>query len=132
MASFRGFTLIELVLVIVVMAIASLGLAAVIQQALFDTHKPEVISTAAALAGQEAERLIRLPFTSIVDEHRDNPKNYTGNFQNYSWEVRVDSIDNAQPNLGSDPTMQDYKMVEVRVHHGAINYTFLKFLKTNH
>lgn len=128
----KGFTLIELIIVIVVMGVACAGLAAAISASIINTHKPEVLSTATALAEKEAERVIRLAFSSVADENRGAPQSYTGAFSNYSREVRVDSIDTSQPNLGSDPTMANYKIVEVRVHHGAINYVAIKFLKSNH
>lgn len=128
----RGFSLIEVVLVILVVGVASLGLVVAMQQSLFDTPRPQVISTATALAAGEAERVIRLSFDSVLNQNRDAPASYTGNFAAYSWQVRVDSIDTAQPNLGSDPTMANYKVVEVRVHHTTIGYISIKFLRTRH
>lgn len=127
-----AFSLIEVVVVIVVVGIMSLGLAVAIQQAMSNIHKPETVSIATALAVSEAERVVVSDFSNVVDQNRDSPVSYTGNFSNYSWQVRVDSIDTAQPNLGSDPGMGTYKMVEVRVHHPVINYIKIIFLKTNY
>jgi hypothetical protein len=121
-----------LVIVIAVAGIASLGLSVTIQQALRDSYKPEVMATATALAVKEAERVITLSFNNTNNENRDNPQSFPGDFAAYSWQVRVDSIDTAQPNLGSDPGMQYYKMVEVRIHNSAINYVSIKFLKTKY
>ena len=128
----KGFSLIELVLVMTVISIASLGIVVAMQQALLDIHKPQAICGASALATKEAERVITLDFASIYDENRDSPLSYSGDYSNYSWEVRVDSIDDAAPGLGSDPGMADYKIVEIRVHHAAIGYIPMVFLKTNH
>ena len=132
----EAFTIIEAIMVIIIMGVACAGLAAVIYQVLQDTHKPEAISSATALAEEESERVIRLGFGSVVDENRNTPQAYSGDFSNYSWEVRVDSIDTAQPNLvdllGSDTEMANYKVVEIRVHHSAIGYISIKFLKTNY
>lgn len=115
-----------------VIGVACAGLAAALCTSIINTHKPEALSSAASLAEKEAERVIRMAFSSVADENRGAPQNYTGAFSNYSWEVRVDSIDTSQPNLGSDPAMANYKVVEVRLHHGAIGYLALKFLKSNH
>ncbi|MFH1414388.1 MAG: type II secretion system protein [Candidatus Omnitrophota bacterium] len=125
----RGFTLIELTLVIVIMGLVCAGLAALIYQTLQGTHKPEVITIATALAKKEAERVIRFDFANLVDENRDSPLAYSGDLSQYSREVRVDSIDTVQPDLGSDPTMETYKVVEVRVHHASIGYLSIIFLK---
>ncbi len=114
------------------MAIACGGLAVVISQALTDTHKPEVLFAAMALASKESERVIRLGFSNVADENRGSPASYTGDFATYSWEVRVDSIDDAAPDLGSDSDMSDYKVVEVRIHQASIGYLSNKFLKSNH
>ena len=128
----KGFTLIEMVLVILIMAIVTGSLAVVIYQALQDTHKPEVLSTAMALATKELERIIRLDFSDVADENRGSPASYTGNLSSYSWEVRVDSIDDAAPDLGSDADMSDYKVVEVRIHHSVFGYLSNKLLKSNY
>lgn len=128
----RGFTLVEIVIVIVVMGIAALGLTAGVQYVMYGTHKPEIISQATALAVNEAERVMGLSFAGVADEHRADPQAYTGDFVTYSWEVRVDSIDTAQANLGSDAAMANYKFVEVRVHHDIIDHISVEFLRTNY
>lgn len=127
----KAISLIEIVFVIIIIAIASIGLVVSISQVLFDMHKPQIIATAIALSSGEAERVIRLGFSNVLDQNRDSPASFSGNFSAYSWQVRVDSIDTVQPNLGSDPAMAKYKCVQVRVHHPVINYISVKFLKTN-
>jgi len=116
----KGFSLIEIVLVILVIGISSLGLVTVIQQVLFDMHKPQVMSIATSLAEKEAERIIRIGFAEIVDENRDAPAAYPGNFSAYGRQVRVSNLDS------------DNKIVEIRVHHIAIGYVWLAFLKSNY
>lgn len=128
----KGFTIIELVLVLVVMGIASAGLATVIAQSLINTHRTEVISIATALCLNEAERVTRLSFASVASQNCGSPQAYAGNLSNYRWEVCVDSIDNKQPNLGSDTAMSNYKVVDVNIYHSAIGSTTVRFLKTNH
>jgi prepilin-type N-terminal cleavage/methylation domain-containing protein len=128
----QGYTIVELVLVIVVIGIASAGLSAAVINAMSGTHRTETLATAAALAAGEADRVRALAFASVADQNRDSPVSFGAPFANYSWQVRVDAIDTAQPNLGSDPGMANYKAVEVRVHHSAINYFSIKFLRTNY
>ncbi len=127
----RSFSLIETILVIVVVGISFLGLALLIYNAAMGIHKPETLSTATALAVKEAERIIATDFDFVGDEHRNAPQGYLGDFSGYSWEARVDSIDDVQPNLGSDPTMDDYKIVEVKVYHSVISPVAVKFLITD-
>jgi prepilin-type N-terminal cleavage/methylation domain-containing protein len=127
-----GFTLTELVMVIVVTTIVAAGLASAVINTIIGIPRVETISTATALCAGEADRVRALPFASVADQNRDSPASFGGSFANYSWEVRVDSIDTAQPNLGSDPTMQNYKVVEVRVYNSLINYVSIKFLRTKY
>ena len=124
-------TLIEIIVLIAALGIACLGLGAALQQMFFSTTRITPISAATALAAGEAERISGLDFASVTDEHRGSPVSYAGGFSSYSWEVRVDSIDTAQSNLGSDPAMAHYKVVEIRIHHGAISYIPVTLLKTN-
>ena len=128
----KAFSLIELVIVILVLGIACLGLALATQEVLFNIHRPEVISTAVGLAEARAERVLALNFASVNNQHRDSPLAYGGNFSAYSWEVRVDSLDDAAPSLGSDVNMTNYKVVDVRVHHPAVDHVSIVFLKTNY
>lgn len=128
----RGFTLIEIVIVILIMGIAALGLAAVIQQAMRDTHEPETMSTATALAVKEAECVMRVAYASVADEHRGSPQSYAGDFANYSWEVMVDNYDADGDGSISTDESNNYKQVEVRVHHSVIGYVSVVFLRTNY
>lgn len=128
----KGVSLIELILVIVVFGVAALGLVVAMQAAVLDLHKPEVITVAASLAEKELERVIALSFANVNDENRNSPQSYSGDYSAYSWQVRVDSIDDAAPALGSDSAMVNYKVVEARVSHLAIGDISLRVLKTNH
>lgn len=118
----KGFSLIEMVLVILVVGISSVGLATAMRQALVSIHKPEVMSTAVALAEKEAERNMRLGFSAVTDEYRDAPASYAGNFSAYSRQTRVTV----------DPLDSNKKTVEIRVHNPAVGYVWIAFLKTNY
>lgn len=107
-------------MVIMIMGISSLGLVTVMQQVLINVHKPLVMQVATSLAEKEAERVLSLEFPLAVNEYFDAPLAYTGNFSAYSRQARVNSVDS------------DNKIVEIRVHHLAVGYVWLAFLKTNH
>jgi len=116
----KGFTLIEIIMVILIMGISSLGLVVVMQQVLFNVHKPQIMQVATALAEKEAERVLNLEFASVANEYFNAPASYTGNFSAYSRQTRVNNVDS------------NNKIVEIRVHHVAVGYVWLAFLKTNH
>lgn len=128
----KSFSLIEVIIVIIIVGIGIAGMSTAFQTILYQSYRPEAISTATVLALFEAERVVRLDFDNVTDQYRDSPSNYTGNFSGYSYEVRVDSIDDMAPSLGSDSSKQSYKVVEIRVHHSRINYVPLIFLKAKY
>ncbi len=113
----KGFTLIELVLVMVIMGISSLGLVVVMQQVVTNIHKPQVIATATALAEKEMERLMRLSFSSTIAEAQQS---YTGNFSAYTHTTTITSID------------ANNKEVIVTVTHPVIGSLTMAFLRTNY
>jgi Tfp pilus assembly protein PilV len=124
----KGFTLIETVISILVIGIAFLGLVAVVTGVLTNATRDEGMAIATMLAREEMERVTRLSFSSVLDEHRDSPVSFGGNFSNYLWQVRVDAV---PVDIANDPTMTDYKQVEVRVTNGIIGTVSLKTLVTN-
>lgn len=121
----RGFTLIEIVMVIVVMGAASLGLVSVMQQVLISVHKPQVMLRATALAEAEAERVLNLPFGSEVDINCGvSPSVYTV----------VTMVDGCSGSEGINS-----RIVEIQVYHPALRrednsggYVWLAFLKTRY
>ena len=116
----NGFTLVEIIMVIIILGIASLGLVSVMQQVLFSVHKPQVMQVATGLAEKEAERVLNLSFATVQNEYFNAPAAYGGNFSAYSRQTRVNSVDS------------NNKIVEIRVHHVAVGYIWLAFLKTNY
>lgn len=124
----RGFTLIETIISIVVIGIAFLGLLAMFTGVLTNAPRDEVMSIATMLARGEMERVIGLGFSNITDEHRDSPVSFGGNFNNYSWQVRVDTV---PTDIANDPSMNDYKQVEVMVSNAFIGSVSLKTIATN-
>ncbi|MEI8012418.1 MAG: hypothetical protein WCI27_08085 [Candidatus Omnitrophota bacterium] len=113
----KGFTLLELVMMIVVIGLSFGGLAVVTQQVVLNIHKPQVIATATALAEKEMERLKRLSFAATAAEASQN---YTGSFSGYSHRTTVTSVD------------ADHKVVAVVISHPAITSLTLALLRTNY
>jgi prepilin-type N-terminal cleavage/methylation domain-containing protein len=124
----NGFTLIETVIGIVVIGIISLGLLAVFTGVFTNACRDEVLTIATSLAKGELERVTRLSFASIVDQNRDAPVSFGGNFANYSWQIRVDPVPVA---IADDPGMTNYKQVESRVTNPMAGDISLKTIVTN-
>ncbi len=125
----KGFTLIETVIAIVVIGIAFLGLVAVFTGVFTNALHDEAMSVATILTKGEMERVTGLSYADVADENRDSPADYTGNFSSYSWQVRVDAVPVA---IASDPTMTNYKQVEVRVTNAIVGDVNLKTIVTNY
>ena len=113
----KGFSLLELVMVIVVISLSSVGLVAVMQQVVANIHKPKVIATATALAEEQMERVMMLSFAATSSQASQN---FTGNMSAYSYTVTVNSID------------ANDKKVVVTVSHPVIGSLALAFLRTNY
>lgn len=124
----KGFSLIELVLVIVV---AGIAIPAVILTFYELSHKSaydEAMTTAVMLAEGELERTVQKAFANIMDENRDNPVSFGGNFLGYRWQIRVDAV---PVSLANDPSMSQYKQIEARVSNNIIGDVSLKTIATN-
>lgn len=124
----KGFTLVELVLVIVVAAIAIPGVIFTFYELSRRSIYDEAMTTATMLAEGELERALQKNFASIIDENRDTPASFGGNFSAYSWQVRVDPVPDG---LAIDPLMSQYKQVEARVTNSITGDVSLKTVVTN-
>jgi len=125
----RGFTLVETIISIVVIGIVFLGLLAVFTGVYTDVVYDEAMTVATMLAKAEMERAIGLGFAGVSDQNRDSPLAFSGNFSNYSWQIRVDAVPVA---IADDPTMTNYKQVEARVAHAMAGSVSLKTIMTNY
>ena len=124
----RGFTLIETVIGIAVLGVMALGLFAVFTSVFKNAVQDETISVATSLARGELERVTRMSFVNVVDQNRDSAVSFGGNFSNYSWQIRVDAV---PAGITSDPSMTNYKQVEVRVTNPMAGDISLKTIVTN-
>lgn len=110
-----AFSLIEIVIVIIVLGICLTPVAILFQNILVKYEEPEAIQVAVSLAEQEMERVTGLRFSSINSQAQTG---YTGNFANYNYEVIVTPV---PLGLADDPTMQEYKHIEIRVKNDPVN-----------
>ncbi len=124
----RSFSLVELIVVILVAGIGIAGVVFVFGELSRRSVYDEVMTTAVLLAEGELERAQGKNFADIQDENRDNPASFTGNFSNYSWQIRIDSV---PPALADDPGMSEYKQIESRVTNSIIGQVSLFTIAVN-
>ncbi len=125
----KGFTLIETIISILIIGIAFLGLVAVVIGVFTNATRDETMAITTSLAKGEMERMLGLDFASVADENRDAAEAFSGNFSNYSWQVRVDAVPIA---IADDATMTNYKQIEVRVTNAIVGDINLKTIVTNY
>lgn len=124
-----GFTLVETVISIVIIGIAFTGLLAVFTGVFTNAVYDDLMTVATMLTKGEMERVKGLSFANVSDENRDSPAAFSGNFSNYSWQVRVDPV---PEDIADDETMTNYKQVEVRVTNDIAGQVSLKTIVTNY
>ncbi|MDD5005478.1 MAG: type II secretion system protein [Candidatus Omnitrophica bacterium] len=111
-----GFTIIELIAVIVVLGVCLAPIGVMFYNVLSQYAKPESIQIATALAEGEMERVAGLSFTDVANE---GPTNFS-NFPNYNYRVIVST-------LAGQPDTTQYKKVEVRVANSSLGTTVSLF-----
>ncbi len=104
-----GFTIIELVAVIVILGICLAPIGAMFYTIMEKYARPEAIQVATALAEGEIERVTGLTFASVANE---GPTAFV-DFPNYTYQVIV-SV------LAGQPDTSEYKKVEVRVVNNSL------------
>jgi len=108
----KGFTIIELVAVIVVLGVCLAPIGTMFYTVMAKYTEPEAIQVAAALAEQEMERVTGLRFSDLAN---DGPA--ATDFTNYTYQIIVSAV---PVGLANDPAMNEYKQVEVRVTNSSI------------
>jgi prepilin-type N-terminal cleavage/methylation domain-containing protein len=112
----KGFTIIELVAVIVVLGVSLAPIGAMFYQIMAKHAEPEAIQIATALAQRQMEEETGRRFSNL---NNNGPANFS-NFPNYTYQVIVTPV---SLNLANDPGMEEYKQLEVRVVNSSIGIT---------
>ena len=130
----RGFTLIELIVVIVIMAIASVPLFGLFSQAGISMLANEKIQTATQLAQERAEHLLavrRNQGYTAADVSAGQVENLAGNYTGYTRTTSI--IDETVPYAGSDcPAVGACKQITVSVAEAGKTRAEITFLLVNY
>lgn len=130
----RGFTLIELVAVIIIMAIASVPLFGLFSQPAVSMVTNEKIQTAAQLAQERAEYLLavrRNQSYTAADISIGLTETLTGSYSNYTRTTSI--IDETAPYAGGDcPAVEACKQITVSVAEGGNTLAEITFVLVNY
>lgn len=108
----KGFTLIEIIVLIVMAGIIIPVIAVPFATGIRASNKPEMVTTAMYLAHQKMEELMKFDYNRAPDL---TPGTYTlpgPPFVGYSWQWVISYVDNTFAASGSD---LGYKMIQVTV-----------------
>jgi len=126
----KGFSLIELIISIVVISICAISLATMYQEASRGSYKTEATTVATILAEDKLEETLMDGYSgvsSVGSTAFDSP------FGDYTYQVTVNYVNAADLETSVDPTVTDYRTIEVQVDHAAISHSVtIKSLLTNH
>jgi len=129
----KGFTLIEMVLVIIIISVASVPLFSLFSQASISLLSNEAIQTAAQLAQERAEFVLsrkrELGLNGPVAELAVGPpaitENLTGNFDTFNRSTEITSLPGG---TGACPSVVSCKQVVVSVDAGGPTLAQITFL----
>ena len=123
----NGFTLIETLLVIVVLAICLAPLCILVVNVVQKNSLSQAQATATGLAEAEMERVTSLRFSTVNDAAQAP---FSNPFSSYSYEIAVDYVDANDLNTPVvGPT--DYKRAQVKVSNAIIGSLTLTSLAAN-
>ena len=125
----KGFTLVELVMSIIIIAICAIPTALMFQQAAGKSFITRVTTVATALAEEKMEETLGLGFSGVTDS---GPTAFSSPFSDYSYQVTVYYVQAADLNTSVSPTVTAYKNVEVRISHSAVGTVSLMSLLTSY
>ncbi|MBM3244268.1 MAG: prepilin-type N-terminal cleavage/methylation domain-containing protein [Candidatus Omnitrophica bacterium] len=123
----KGFTLIETVIVIIVLAITLTPFSVLTTNVISRNVRSQGTATAVSLAEQEMERVTALRFSLAVDEAAAS---FSAPFNGFTKEIIVDYVNSGSLNTPvAGPT--DYKRVQVKVTSATADTITLTTLITN-
>lgn len=125
----RGMTLIELVLSIIIIAVCLIPVSTMYNQVLSKIYKSRVMTTASALAEETMDQHLGKTFSGIANTVLTS---FSSPFSDYSYQVVVNYVEAANLNTSVDPTVTQYKRVEVRITHSQIGTLRMVSLLTNY
>lgn len=125
----EGFSIIELVISIVVVSICIIPISLLYQEAMRGSIETNVLTVANALAEGELEENLQLGFSGVSDVASTA---FSEPFDDYSYQVTVHYVNASDLETSVDPTVTDYRTVEVQVSHDAIGTISSKSLLTNY
>jgi prepilin-type N-terminal cleavage/methylation domain-containing protein len=123
-----AFTLIELIISIIVIAIAAIPVAVTYQRAMQGSVTARMLTVATALSEQKMEEALNLGFSNIANISLTS---FASPFNDYAYQVIVYYVNAADLNTSVGPTATEYKRVEVRVTNNFSAPVSLVSLLTN-
>ena len=115
----NGFTLIELLISIVIFSICLVSVVVMFQQALYGGYDTRVLTIANFLAEEKMEEVLTLGYAGVTSVAATN---FPSPFNSYTFEVAVHYVQPPDLDTSVDPTVTDYKNVEVKVVKPMPNY----------
>jgi len=122
----KGFTFIELIMIIVIVGIAVVPLIQMFTTSLKGSADTEATSIALELAQDKMEETKQLGFGGISS----TSGTFSSPFTAYSYQVTVSYVNDTFTDSGGSPT--NYKKVEVKVTHSSGTSTTLTTVVSNH
>ena len=108
----QSFTLIELIIVIIIGTVILIPTSVVVAKSLRNTFLPEHFTIASSLLEDRLEWVGNQRFNSVTDT---GPTGFSGNFSDYSYEITVNYVDSSDLNTSVDPTVTEYKRVQITI-----------------
>ena len=121
----KGFTFIELIMIIMIVGIAIIPLIQMFTTSLKGSADTEATSIALELAQDKMEETKQLGFTAIAS----TSGSFASPFTAYSYQVTVSYVDQYFAASGS---ATNYKKIEVKVTHSSGTGTTLTTVVSNH
>lgn len=125
----RGYTLIELIVSIAIIAVCIAGIASVYQNVLQRGVRGKIMTTACALAEEKADEVLRLGFSGIGS---DGPADFSSPFGDYSYQVVVINVQPPDLDTSVGSTDTGYKKVTVNITHDQAGTYGISSLLTDH